>query len=84
MPTGSTENDFVFVADDVYPRQRKLFDDYEACLLRTIKDQYDRRGRFWNRDFSSPAAYARSVEPNRQHFLRRSATIDWRLSAAVG
>jgi len=69
MPTGSTDDDFVFVADDVYPRQRRLFDDYEAYLLRTIKDQYNRRGRFWKRDFSSPEAYAESVVPNRQHFL---------------
>lgn len=69
--------DLIFTAGDVYPRQKALFEQYAAYYLRHIKSEYDRRGRFWNRDFSSPEAYERSVEPNRQHFLSAIGGWPW-------
>ncbi|MFO7898406.1 MAG: hypothetical protein R6V58_05035 [Planctomycetota bacterium] len=62
------DGELTFEPDDICPRQRKLFDQYERYLTERVKDAYERRGRFWNRDFSSPEAYETSVEPNRQHF----------------
>lgn len=71
------EEDLLLTAEDIYPRQKALFDQYEAYYMRTIKEQYDCRGRFWNRDFSSPEAYEKSVEPNRQHFLQLVGGWHW-------
>jgi dienelactone hydrolase len=67
----------VLTADDIYPRQKALFDQYEAYLMRTIKRAYDDRGRLWHRDFSSPEAYERSVEPNRRHWLELLGGWPW-------
>jgi len=58
-----------FGADDIYPRQRALFDQVQDYLMKRLRSLHDSRGRFWNRDYSSLDAYERSVEPNRQHFL---------------
>jgi dienelactone hydrolase len=71
------DDDIVFGPEVIYPRQKALFDQYQDYLLRTIRAEYDRRGRFWNRDFSSPAAYERSVEPNREHFLASLGGWPW-------
>ena len=60
-------DELTFGAEDVYPRQRALFDRYEQYLLRTVKEKYEARGRFWKRDFSGKRVYERSVEPNRAH-----------------
>jgi dienelactone hydrolase len=66
-----------FTAADIYPRQRALFDQYEAYLMRTIRQLYDARGRLWRRDFASPEAYERSVEPNRRHWLEALGGWPW-------
>ena len=72
LPAGVREPPFAYLGEGP-----DLFDHFEAYLRRTIKDLYDRRGRFWSRDFSSPEAYARSVEPNRQHFLNSLGGWPW-------
>jgi dienelactone hydrolase len=36
-------------------------------LLRETEQSTAGRGRYWQRDFSSPASYERSIEPNRKH-----------------
>ena len=56
----------VLGAEEVNPRQQWL-EQYEEYLLR-VKQCYERRGRFWNRDYSGLDTYVHSV-PNRQHFL---------------
>src|SRR5262245_21121626 len=38
-----------------------------------------KRETFWERDFSSPEAYAKSVEPNRQRFREIVGAVDVRL-----
>ncbi|HTI72518.1 MAG TPA: hypothetical protein VMF06_21260 [Candidatus Limnocylindria bacterium] len=40
----------------------------DRFLLRKIDESTGRRERYWKRDFSSPEAYGRSVETNRQRF----------------
>lgn len=72
-----SKNDLTFTAEDVYPRQKALFEQYAEYFLRHIKAQYDRRGRFWRRDYSNPEAYERSVEPNRRHFLEAIGGWPW-------
>jgi cephalosporin-C deacetylase-like acetyl esterase len=39
----------------------------------------DRRAALWNRDYSSPAAYAKSVEPNRERFRQIIGAVDPRV-----
>lgn len=63
--------------EDVNPRQQRLFEQYEDYLLRYIKERYDSRGRYWNRDFAGLDAYEASVEPNRQHFLDSLGGWPW-------
>jgi dienelactone hydrolase len=72
-----TTESFNFTADDIYPRQRALFDQVESYLFARLKSLHETRGRFWNRDYSSPEAYARSVEVNRQHFLATLGGWPW-------
>jgi dienelactone hydrolase len=43
----------------------QLVDGVDRFLLRETEISSDRRGKYWNRDFSSPDAYQASVEPNR-------------------
>ena len=67
----------VLGSEDVNPRQQRLFEQYEEYLLRYIKERYETRGRFWNRDYSGLDAYEHSVEPNRQHFLDSLGGWPW-------
>jgi len=48
-------------------------------LLRETDRSITNRGRFWHRDFSSPAAYTASVETNRARLRERIGAIDPRL-----
>jgi dienelactone hydrolase len=71
------QEDLTLGVDDVYPRQRALFDAYVDHYTRTLKRLYDARGQKWHRDFSSPEAYERSVEPNREHFRKSLGGWCW-------
>ena len=42
--------------------------DIDRYLTRATADSVAQRAQFWNRDFSSPAGYAKSIEPNRTRF----------------
>ncbi|MGQ9662364.1 MAG: acetylxylan esterase [Kiritimatiellia bacterium] len=70
-------SDLLFTGDDIYPRQRALFEQFASFWLRYVKDQYARRVRFWRRDYSSLEAYERSVDVNRQHFLEAIGGWPW-------
>jgi dienelactone hydrolase len=52
----------------------------DHLLTRTTQQVTERSGR-WNRDFSSPDAYARSVEANRKRFRRIIGAVDERVAA---
>jgi predicted acyl esterase len=45
----------------------QLVDGVDRFLLRKIDESVERRARYWKRDSSSPEAYNKSIEPNRQH-----------------
>src|SRR3954453_19298123 len=49
-------------------------------LDRELAASIERRQEKWHRDVSSPEAYARSVEPNRQRFLKIIGAVDPRVS----
>jgi dienelactone hydrolase len=51
----------------------------DRWLLRKIADTPAQRARFWNRDQSTPEAYARSVEPNRERLRRILGVVDSRI-----
>ncbi len=44
----------------------QLVDGVDRFLLREIEAAAKNREKFWKRDFSSPEAYAKSIEPNRK------------------
>src|SRR5881409_2584562 len=44
----------------------QLVDGVDKFLLREIDKSVERRARHWKRDFSSPEAYNKSIEPNRK------------------
>jgi dienelactone hydrolase len=44
----------------------QLVDGVDRFLLRKIDESVERRARHWKRDFSSPEAYSKSIEPNRK------------------
>src|SRR5262245_62895227 len=44
----------------------QLVEGVDKFLLREIDKSVERRARHWKRDFSSPLAYNKSIEPNRK------------------
>lgn len=67
----------IFKNDEVYVRQKDLFDKFEKYLLGKLKSNYDQRHKLWKRNFSSLKAYEKSVETNRQHFLASLGGWAW-------
>lgn len=51
----------------------------DRFLLRELAASVERRATYWQRDFSSPEAYASSVEPNRQRLATMLGLIDARV-----
>ncbi len=62
--------------DAIDERRRELFEQYERWLRRRLSDLETGRADRWRRDFSSVAAYERSVAPNREHWLEFLTTWD--------
>ena len=50
----------------------------DKFLLREIDLSVQRREKHWNRDFSSPEAYNKSIEPNRQRLKKILGVVDER------
>lgn len=48
----------------------------DKFLMRQIEEVKNQRGSRWNRDFSSPENYIKSVEPNRQRFKKIIGVVD--------
>ncbi len=57
----------------------KLMDGAHRFIERKIAESVVKRGQFWSRDFSSPEAYDRSVQPNRVRFQTIIGSGDRRL-----
>lgn len=54
----------------------------DRWLLRQIDQSVERRAQHWQRDLSSPEAYTRSVEPNRERFRAMIGAVDGRIAPA--
>src|SRR5437867_2546344 len=61
----------------------RLMDGAHRFIERQIAESVAKRKQFWARDFSSPAAYARSVQPNRERFQTNIGAVDPRLPARM-
>ncbi len=61
---------------------RKMVDGINQFLLEQLRQSVARRKKHWHRDFSSPGAYARSVEPNRRRLAYLIGVNDKRLPPA--
>ena len=54
----------------------KMVSQLQAFLKRRTADSVADRESLWTRDFTSPAAYTKSVEPNRKHLRRILGVVD--------
>jgi dienelactone hydrolase len=52
----------------------------DKFLLREIELSMERREKYWKRDFSSPEAYNKSIEPNRQRLKKILGVVDERMA----
>lgn len=57
----------------------RLMDGAHLFVERKITEAPSKRGALWSKDFSSPEAYARSIEPNRERFKAILGAVDKRL-----
>jgi dienelactone hydrolase len=57
----------------------KMVAGIDKYLTRDLDASVKKRQEFWKRDFSSPEAYTKSVEPNREHLRRILGVVDKRL-----
>jgi dienelactone hydrolase len=58
----------------------RLMDGAHKYVERQIAQSVSSRPQYWKRDFSSRAAYEKSIEPNRLRFLHMIGAVDPRLS----
>jgi dienelactone hydrolase len=61
----------------------RLVDAVDAFLLRELEQSTTRREVHWQRDLSSPAAYVRSIEPQRARLAHRLGVRDRRASSTT-
>src|SRR6267378_5814270 len=61
----------------------RLMNGAHRFIERRIADSVAKRSQFWSRDFTSPAAYAKSVQPNRARFQTIIGAVDPRLPARM-
>ncbi|MDA1050026.1 MAG: dienelactone hydrolase family protein [Planctomycetota bacterium] len=57
----------------------EMIDGIDRFLLREIEQSVDARAKHWKRDFSSPEAYAASIEPNRKRLAHILGVRDARV-----
>src|SRR6266516_3204085 len=61
----------------------RMMDGAHRFIERKIAESVAKRGQFWARDFSSPAAYTKSVQPNRARFQTNIGAVDPRLPSRM-
>jgi dienelactone hydrolase len=61
----------------------QIMDGCHRFIERKIDQSIDNRPALWHRDFSSAAAYAKSVEPNRERFKKILGVVDSRAPARM-
>ncbi len=57
----------------------QMVEGIDRFLMRETEASIGRRERHWNRNFSSPEAYVRSVAPNRERFRKITGIVDERV-----
>jgi hypothetical protein len=60
-----------------------MMDGAHSYTERKIGESVETRRKHWARDFSSPSAYAKSVEPNRKRFAQKIGVVDVRVSPSM-
>src|SRR5439155_26288553 len=61
----------------------RLMDGAHRFIERQIAESVAKRSQFWSRDFSSPTAYVKSVQPNRARFQAIIGALDPRLAVRM-
>lgn len=70
----------VFDGDDL---SEWVMDGAHEFVERQISEARGKRSQFWNADFSSAAAYEKSIEPNRERFKQIIGVVDQRLPSRL-
>jgi dienelactone hydrolase len=70
-------DDPLMAETDIQARREKLYEAFDAYYSRLCAQTEETRQERWHRDFSSPEAYVKSVEPNRQRFLEMLGGWHW-------
>jgi dienelactone hydrolase len=61
----------------------RMMDGAHRFVERRIEESIESRQRYWKRDFSTRQAYERSVEPNRQRFMKSIGVVDPRVAVTI-
>ena len=57
----------------------KMVEGIDKYLMREIADSVEKRKQYWKLDFSSPEAYLKSVQPNRERLKKILGVVDERV-----
>src|SRR5438477_10233937 len=61
----------------------RLMDGAHRFIERQIAESVAKRAQFWSRDFTSPEAYTKSIQPNRARFQTIIGAVDPRLAVRM-
>jgi dienelactone hydrolase len=61
----------------------RMMDGAHRFVERKIEESIETRQKHWNRDFTSRQAYERSVESNRQRFMKSIGVVDPRVAVRI-
>jgi dienelactone hydrolase len=61
----------------------RMMDGAHRFVERKIEESIETRQKHWNRDLTSRQAYERSVEPNRQRFMKSIGVVDPRVPVTI-
>ncbi|MCG9127157.1 prolyl oligopeptidase family serine peptidase [Candidatus Poribacteria bacterium] len=57
----------------------QMVEDLDNYVNRAILSSMEKREALWNRDFSNHEAYSKSIQPNKERFLKQIGCVDERL-----
>lgn len=61
----------------------RIMDGAHRYVEQKIAESVEARQKYWHRDFSSRAAYEKSVDPNRGRFVKQIGAVDVRPSSVI-
>ena len=61
----------------------RIVDEAHRLLDRKTAESVKSREKYWKRDFSSPEAYQKSIEPNRERFKKLIGVVDPRVPVVM-